>query len=233
MSFINYQKSNFYNHYVSLKVGIVKSLDGSRDSGHKDRILISFLNESSECYASMLYNYLGEKFGKIWYPDPGTIVVVGFLENCIDRAVIIGCLNKYSENIMPISGDNKKEILKHKNGTLVKFENKDSPKITINTTDNKETVIIDLANENFEIKNKDDSTKITINFKESKIGIKCKSINFELSEGINIKSKKFGVELTDKFSLQGTGIEIKSSGNMKLESSAGTDIKSSGMVNIN
>ena len=233
MSFNEY--SNFQQRqYMSLKVGIVKSLDNSKDNNRKDRILVSFLNEESECFASMLYNYFGEKFGTVWYPDPGTIVVVAFLENCIDRAVIIGCLNKYEEDILPIKTENNEEVFKHKNGTLVKFENKeDASKIIINTKDDKETITIDLTNENFEVKNKDDTTKFNINFKESKIEIKSKSVSFEIEESFNIKSKTFGIELNDKFTLKGAGIEMNSSGNMSMESSAGTDIKSSGMININ
>ena len=92
---------------------------------------------------------------------------------------------------------------------------------------------IDLANENFEVKNSDDSTKLVVNFKESKIEVKSKSINFEVEEAFNIKSKTLSIELNDKFTLKGTGIEMNSSGNMSMESSAGTDIKSNGMVNIN
>ena len=182
----------------------------------------------------MLYNYFGEEFGTVWYPDPGTIVVVAFLENCVDRAVIVGCLNNYKQDLLPISKENKQEVFKHKNGTLVKFENaEDAPKITITTKDDKETLTIDLANENFEVKNSDDSTKLTVNFKESKIEVKSKSINFEVEEAFNIKSKTLSIELNDKFTLKGTGIEMNSSGNMSMESSAGTDIKSNGMVNIN
>ena len=233
MGFFNYKHQR--NHkYMPLKVGIVKSLSNSEDKNRQDRILISFLNEESECYASMLYNYLGEEFGTVWYPDPGTVVVVAFLENCVDRAVIVGCLNNYKKDLLPISTENKQEVFKHKNGTLVKFENaEDAPKITITTKDDKETLTIDLANENFEVKNSDDSTKLTVNFKESKIEVKSKSINFEVEEAFNIKSKTLSIELNDKFTLKGTGIEMNSSGNMCMESSAGTDIKSNGMVNIN
>jgi hypothetical protein len=233
MKFINYKYNN-NNQYMPLKVGIVKSLSNSGDKNRQDRILISFLNEESECYASMLYNYFGEEFGTVWYPDPGAVVVVAFLENCVDRAVIVGCLNNYKKDLLPISTENKQEVFKHKNGTLVKFENAtDAPKITVTTKDNKETLTIDLANENFEVKNSDDSTKLTINFKESKIEVKSKSINFEVEESFSIKSKTLSIELSDKFTLKGTGIEMNSSGNMSMESSAGTDIKSSGMVNIN
>ncbi len=233
MKFINYKHDNS-NQYMALKVGIVKSLSNSEDKNRQDRILISFLNEESECYASMLYNYFGEEFGTVWYPDPGTVVVVAFLENCVDRAVIVGCLNNYKQDLLPISTENKQEIFKHKNGTLVKFENaEDAPKITITTKDDKETLTIDLANENFEVKNSDDSTKLTVNFKESKIEVKSKSINFEVDEAFSIKSKTLSIELNDKFTLKGTGIEMNSSGNMSIESSAGTDIKSNGMVNIN
>lgn len=233
MGFFNYKHDNS-NQYMSLKVGIVKSLSNSEDKNRQDRILISFLNEESECYASMLYNYFGEEFGTVWYPDPGTVVVVAFLENCVDRAVIVGCLNNYKQDLLPISTENKQEVFKHKNGTLVKFENaEDAPKITITTKDDKETLTIDLANENFEVKNSDDSTKLTVNFKESKIEVKSKSINFEVEEAFNIKSKTLSIELNDKFTLKGTGIEMNSSGNMSMESSAGTDIKSNGMVNIN
>lgn len=233
MKFINYKHDNS-NQYMALKVGIVKSLSNSEDKNRQDRILISFLNEESECYASMLYNYFGEEFGTVWYPDPGTIVVVAFLENCVDRAVIVGCLNNYKQDLLPISTENKQEVFKHKNGTLVKFENaSDAPKITITTKDDKETLTIDLANENFEVKNSDDSTKLTVNFKESKIEVKSKSINFEVEEAFSIKSKTLSIELNDKFTLKGTGIEMNSSGNMSMESSAGTDIKSNGMVNIN
>ena len=233
MKFINYKHDNS-NQYMSLKAGIVKSLSNSEDKNRQDRILISFLNEESECYASMLYNYFGEEFGTVWYPDPGTIVVVAFLENCVDRAVIVGCLNNYKQDLLPISTENKQEVFKHKNGTLVKFENaSDAPKITITTKDDKETLTIDLANENFEVKNSDDSTKLTVNFKESKIEVKSKSINFEVEEAFSIKSKTLSIELNDKFTLKGTGIEMNSSGNMSMESSAGTDIKSNGMVNIN
>ena len=152
----------------------------------------------------------------------------------MDRAVIVGCLNNYKQDLLPISTENKQEVFKHKNGTLVKFENaEDAPKITITTKDDKETLTIDLANENFEVKNSDDSTKLTVNFKESKIEVKSKSINFEVEEAFNIKSKTLSIELNDKFTLKGTGIEMNSSGNMSMESSAGTDIKSNGMVNIN
>lgn len=217
-----------------LKIGIVKSLDNQNDEKRKNRILVSFLNESSECYASMMYNYFGEEFGHVWYPDPGTIVVVAFLEDCIDGAIIIGFLNQYEKDLLPINTENNDEVFKHKNGANIKFSNKEGDtKIIVSTKDEQESLSFDLDNEKVEIKNKDDSTKLEIDFKESKMSLKFKTIEIEVDESMKIKSKKTEIDSGDKFSLKASGTEINSSGNLKLESGSGTDIKSSGMVNIN
>ena len=210
-----YENSKISPNPMFLKVGIVKSLDNKKDKNRKDRILVSFLSEGSECYASMLYNYFGEKFGSVWYPDPGTIVVVAFVENCVDGAVILGCLNKYQENLLPIDKENDKEFFKHKNGVSVEFANKEGEsKITI-ATPKKEEVVIDLENQSLQINNE------------------AKNVSFNFEENLNIKSKGISIELNDKLSIKSSGIEMNSTGNIKIESSAGTDIKSSGIVNIN
>ena len=217
-----------------LKIGIVKSLDNQKDENRKDRILVSFLNEDSECYASVMYNYFGEEFGHIWYPDPGTIVVVAFLENCVDGAIIIGCLNQYEKDLLPISTENNDEIFKHKNGTSVKFSNKEGEsKINISTKDDQESLSIDLDNEKIEIKDKNKLTKLEVDFKESKINLKCKKIELEIDDSIDINGNNFKIDCNGKFSLKASGIDISSGGNLKIESSSGTDIKSSGIVNIN
>ena len=220
--------------FLPLKIGIVKSLENENDTNRKDRILVSFLNENSECYASMMYSYFGEKFGHVWYPDPGTMVVVAFLENCVDGAVIIGCLNKYDDDLLAINKENNEEIFKHKNGITVKFSNKEGEsKILVSTKDEKQSLSIDLDNDNLEIKSKDDSTKLVLDFKESKISLKLKKFEIEFDESVVIKGKNSGLDLDDKCSLKASGVNINSTGNMKLESSAGTDIKSSGIININ
>ena len=228
-----YENNKRSSSLMFLKIGVVKSLDNKKDKNRKDRILVSFLSEESECYASMLYNYFGEKFGSVWYPDPGTIVVVAFVENCVDGAVILGCLNKYQENLLPIDKENNKEFFKHKNGVSVEFANKEGEsKITI-ATPKKEEIVIDLENQNLQINNEAKNVSFNFNFKEAKAEIKLKEMTINFEENLNIKSKGISIELNDKLSIKSSGIEMNSTGNIKIESSAGTDIKSSGMVNIN
>lgn len=237
-----YKTFNFQPDPIFLKIGIVKSLDNSNDKNRKDRILVSFLNEESECYASMMYNYFGEKFGGLWYPDPGTIVVVAFIDNCLDGAVIIGCLNKYEEDLLPLTKENEKQFIKHKNGTTIEFLNKENEsKISISTKDEKEKLIIDLNNENIQINNQSETLKFFFDFKESKVNLKSKELVVELEENMSIKCKNVNFELQDKFIVKGSGMSLetngemsmKSKGNVKIESSTGTDIKSSGIININ
>lgn len=237
-----YEKFNFKPKPVFLKVGVVKSLENSNDKNRKDRVLVSFLNEESECYASMMYNYFGENFGSIWYPDPGTIVVVAFIDNCLDGAIIIGCLNKYEKNLLSLTKENEKEFTKHKNGITVEFSNKQNEyKISVSTKDEKEKLVIDLDNENVTINNKSESLKFFFDFKESKVSIKSKEVSIELEQDMNIKCKDVNFDLQGKFVVKGSGMSVetkgemnmKSNGNVKIESSIGTDIKSNGMININ
>lgn len=237
-----YETFNFQPDPIFLKIGVVKSLDNSNDKNRKDRILVSFLNEESECYASMMYSYFGEKFGGLWYPDPGTIVVVAFIDNCLDGAIIIGCLNKYEEDLLPLTKENDKQFIKHKNGMTLEFLNKENEsKISVSTKDEKEKIIIDLDNENIQINNQSETLKFFFDFKESKVSLKSKELLIELEENMNVKCKKANFEVQDKFTVKGSGmsletngeISIKSQGSVKIESSAGTDIKSSGIVNIN
>ena len=140
---------------MHLKIGVVKSLDNQKDNKRKDRILVFFPDEGSECFASVMYNYAGKDYGNFWYPDPDTIVVVAFIENCLDGAVIIGCLNKYTNDLHPINKENSKDFFKHKNGTTIEFFNKDkNSNISIKTKDDKEIIDIDFEKENLNIKNK-------------------------------------------------------------------------------
>ena len=228
-----YETFDFNPDPLFLKVGVVKSLENSNDKEHKDRILVSFFYEESECYASMMYSYFGEKFGKVWYPDPGTIVVVAFLYNCLDCAIIIGCLNKYEENLLPITEENNTEIIKHKNGSTLEFFNKENEsKITVTTKDEKEKITIDLDNENIQINNKDETSKFIFDFKESKISLKSKELCIELEEGINIKGKNINIDLDNKLTFKGNGLSMETNGEMQMKSNGSIEIKSN-MVNIN
>ena len=226
-----------------LKIGVVKSLDNSKDNKRKDRVLVFFPDEGSECFASVMYNYAGKDYGNFWYPDPDTIVVVAFIENCLDGAIIIGCLNKYENNLHPINKENNKDFFKHKNGTTVEFFNKDKEsKISIKTKEEKETIDIDFEKEILDIKSKNNDTEFKFDFKNSKISIKCKEMDLEIAEKLNIKGKSVNVDLNDKCNIKAAGINFESKGDLsikssggaaKMQSATGITIKSNGMVNIN
>lgn len=226
-----------------LKIGIVKSLDNSKDNKRKDRVLVFFPDEGSECFASVMYNYAGKDYGNFWYPDPDTIVVVAFIENCIDGAIIIGYLNKYENNLHPINKENNKDFFKHKNGTIIEFSSKDKEsKMSIKTKDDKETIDIDFEKEILNIKNKSQDAEFKLDLKNSKISIKCKEIELDVSETLNIKSKSININLSDKCNIKSSGINFESKGDISIKSSGGATnvqsatgvtIKSNGMVNIN
>jgi len=198
-----------------LKIGIVKSLE---DPENKNRILISFPHENSECYASMLWSYLGENFGKFHYPEPGVVAVIGFVDNQIFGALIIGYLDKSEEKILPLTKENEKEIIKYKNGTSVEFDNKTDKFVVKVETLKKDQMVVDLENQEIQIKNESNSLNISYNFKESEINFKCKKIKLE-SEKITVNTESLEISSSNKLDINCGNGSIKANSNLDIKAS--------------
>ncbi|BED93116.1 MAG: hypothetical protein RsTaC01_1078 [Candidatus Paraimprobicoccus trichonymphae] len=196
---------------IGPKRGILKELKKGETGLIEATVFLP--DEQIDIITEVLISNIGNKdntYGGIIYPKVGQEVVVIFLDNQIQRGIILGCL--YNAEIKsPLEIDDKNAIIYHKfeAGLEIKIDNTDKKqKILINTL-NKLALNLDDDTKILKI-SKEADFLININYDKSEIEIKAKKISFNSEGPMEIKAKE-----DIKISSESGNIEINSS-NLKL-----------------
>ncbi|MCH2193504.1 type VI secretion system tip protein VgrG [Kordia sp.] len=206
-----------------LQIGVVSALEGDPKEEHRIQVKLPIISPDEEgVWARVLTMHAGEEFGVHFLPEIGNEVLVGFLNDDPNQAVVLGSLFS-NTNVSPVkySDDNFEKVIKTKSELKITMNDElksiklETPAEKIINIDDDEGVIT-LEDEN--------GNSITMN-----------------SDGITIESAKDIIinAAQGNITMEAINIEMAASAEFKaegatatLEGSATTTIKG-GIVQIN
>lgn len=198
-----------------LHVGIVSQLES--DPNGEDRILVQIPiinNEEEGIWARVASLDAGENRGSFFRPEIGDEVIIGFINDDPNDAVVLGMLNS-STKPAPITASDDN----HEKGFVTRSEmkmifNDDKISYTLETPAGKK-VILD-----------QDADVITIEDDHSNIlTLNSDGITMESAGDIKIKA-------SGDINMEGTNINVKASAQLKVEGSSGSELKSGAVTVI-
>ncbi|WP_046744648.1 type VI secretion system tip protein VgrG [Kordia zhangzhouensis] len=205
-----------------LQIGVVSALEGDPKEEHRIQVKLPIISAEEEgVWARVLTMHAGEEYGVHFLPEIGNEVLVGFLNDDPNQAIVLGSLFS-NTNVSPVeySDDNYEKVIKTKSEIKITM-NDELKSITLETPAEK---IITIDDDEGVITLKDEnSNTLTLN-----------------SDGITIESgKDIIMKATGDIKMEGINVEIAASAEFKaegatatVEGSATTTIKG-GMVQIN
>lgn len=196
-----------------LQTGIVTQLQ--EDPEGEDRILVNIpiIDATSEgIWARVATLDAGESRGSFFRPEVGDEVIVGFINNDPNYAVVLGGVNSSSKPApLAASDDNHEKGFVTRSGIKLLF-NDEKSSVTIKTPAGRIVVIDDDAEE---IKIDDAGANSII--------LNTDGIEISSSADINIKA-------TGDLNLEGTNVNIKANAEFKAEGGAGAELSTSAVA---
>lgn len=196
-----------------LQVGIVSQLQDDPDGEDRILVQIPIIDNKEEgiwCRISSLD--AGDERGYFFRPEIGNEVIIGFINDDPNDAVVLGMLHS-SAHPAPIkaSDDNHEKGLVTRSKMKVWFD--DDKKILEISTPAGKVIKLDEDAGNIIIED-DNSNKITID---------DSGISMESPKDINIKA-------SGDVNIEGTNVNVKASANFKAEGSAGAEVSTSAVA---
>jgi len=198
-----------------LHIGVVSALEGDPEEEHRIQVKLPIISEEEEgVWARVLALHAGENYGTHFLPEIGNEVLVGFLNDDPNQAIVLGSLFS-NTNTSPIeySDDNFEKVIMTKSEIKITL-NDELKSITLDTPDGK-MISID-----------DDSAEVTIKDENDNIIL----MN---SDGISITSSKdIILSATGDVKIDGVNVEITASAGFKAEASATAEVSGSSSTTI-
>jgi uncharacterized protein involved in type VI secretion and phage assembly len=243
------------NRPASIALGkVVKNWD----TLHPGMVKVSIFVEEGKTVESdwmpVLSPYAANNCGLYMLPEVGSMVVVGYIDDKSVSPVVIGSLwmnSKAGSTSIPSGAtdkDNGVKLFATSKGQLIKIDESSGKQQIEIITSKKQRVLLDDKNECVEISSGGDDNKIKIDGKGGKISIEAKtSITLKAGgkDGIEVKSSDTTIKSQklaydgnvmelkgNQTKIEGSVVEVKSSGNLTVESSAMAQIKGS-MLKLN
>jgi len=198
-----------------LQVGVVSQLEGDPDGEDRIMVKLPVINPDEQgiwCRLSSLD--AGSERGFVFRPEIDDEVIVGFINEDPNQAVVLGMLPSSSHpSPLELSDDNHQKGYVSRSGIKVMFDDELS-KLEMETPAGKKIVM------------DDDGGEITITDDHGNtITMNGDGIVMESGADLTVKS-------TGDINLEGVNINIKSQGELKAEGSAGATLSSSGSTTI-
>lgn len=226
-------------------------IDVTGDKDKLNRIKTKLVSEGDNGieldHAPVLTNSAGKDYGIVSLPKKGDFVIVAFLDNDMQRPVILGSVPTPTKK-PPIEVKQDNTIRTHKTAGGMEItidENEKTPKITFKTKSEHVFTWEDSSNKNLiSLKSKDGKTAISIDLKKSVIELKADTIkltadskevaiksrgssaNISNSKGVEIKSPK------GKFAVNANSIDCKATSTAKFAANAEINVQGSGGANL-
>jgi Rhs element Vgr protein len=196
-----------------LQVGIVTQLE--EDPNGEDRILVRIPivnNEEQGIWARVASLDAGENRGAFFRPEIDDEVIVGFINDDPNHAVVLGMLHS-SAKPAPITASDDN----HEKGFITRSEMKllfddDKVSVTIETPGGKKFVLDDDAGE---VKIEDENSNV--------VTMTSDGISMESGSDIQIKA-------TGDVTIEGVNVNVKANAQFKAEGSAGAEVSTSAVA---
>lgn len=205
-----------------LQIGVVSALEGDPDGEFRIQVKLPIISAEEEgVWARVLTSYAGENYGVHFLPEIGHEVLVGFLNDDPNQAIILGALfSNTNTSPIEISDDNYEKVIMTQSEIKITL-NDENKSIALDTPDGKQIILDD--NEAAIILKDENSNTITMNADgisiESGKDIILKATGDILAEGVNIEQKGSAA-----FKAEGATAELIGSATTTIEG---------GLVNIN
>jgi len=247
------------NKPASIALGIVTD---NWDAIHPGAVKVKIITENGNTVTSgwvpVVMPYAGSGAGLYAMPEVNSIVVLGYVDDNSISPVVIGSIwgkvsaGRISAKTKPPKGapnsKNSKKVFATKSGHMLKFdESKDSPSIEIITA-KKQRVFLDDKGEKILLQTGKSGNKVEIDGKGGNITIEAKKkITFKVGGGSALELSKEKTDVKNKTlnfdgtklslkgkqtKLEGSTVDIKSSGNLSVKSNGMAQIKGS-MLKLN
>ena len=205
-----------------LQIGIVVHL--ATDPDGDDRILVKIPtidNNAQGIWSRVACLDAGDDRGTFFRPEIGDEVIVGFINDDPNHAIVLGMLNSSAKKApLRASDDNHEKGIFTRSKMRVHFHDQ-TKTITIDTPAGN-SIKLDEQGQTIEIKDQN-SNKITL----STTGIKLSSQqNIDIEAGVNL-SLKAGASLT----IGGATLSVKADGNISMEGAL-AKLSASGITEI-
>ncbi|GAB4107762.1 VgrG-related protein [Echinicola sediminis] len=198
-----------------LQIGIVTQLEGDPDG--EDRILVKLPIVNSEeqgiwCRQACLD--AGEERGVSFRPELEDEVIVGFINEDPNDAIVLGCLHSSAKpSPLPGSDDNHEKGIVTRSGIKMIFD------------DDKSSFVLETPNGN----------KLSLSDDEGAISLEDENGNKVMmnGDGITIESSKdLNLKATGDINVQGVNISTKADAQYKAEGGAGAELSTSAVAVI-
>lgn len=209
---------------------VIATVTNNKDPDKLGRVKLKYpwLSEDIESdWARIVTPMSGNQFGFFILPEVGDEVLVGFEHGQIELPFVMGSLWNGQDKPPEVNEDGKNNLrlIKSRSGHIIRLDDTDgSEKIEILDKSNKNTIVIDTANNTITIKADADISIQSANGKLTLMG--KKGIDLQSDDAVRINSKK-DFEVTSN-----AAVKVKASGNMDLNASGNMTIKGT-KVNIN
>ncbi|MEZ4875155.1 MAG: type VI secretion system tip protein VgrG [Flavobacteriaceae bacterium] len=196
-----------------LQIGLVSQLE--EDPNGEERILVKLPivnNEEQGIWARVASLDAGENRGAFFRPEIGDEVIVGFINDDPNHAVVLGMLHSSAKPAPIVASDDN-----HEKGFFTRSE----MKILFN--DEKKSITIETPA----------GKKITLDEDAGTIVIEDENSNvFTLdSSGVVLETAgDFNIKATGDLNLEGTNVNIKANAQLKAEGSAGAEVSTSAIA---
>lgn len=196
-----------------LQIGVVSQLESDPDGENRILVQIPIINnEEQGIWTRIATLDAGNNRGSFFLPEIGDEVIVGFINDDPNHAVILGMLHS-GEKPAPLTASDDN----HEKGFVTRSEmklifNDDKKSITIETPGGKKVTIDE--NAGAIVIEDENSNKITMD-----------------SDGVAIESgKDFSIKATGDCNIEATNINIKANAQFKAEGSAGAEVSTSAVA---
>ncbi len=198
---------------AGLQYGVVTQVQDDPDGEDRILVKIPIINNTEQgiwCRLALLD--AGENRGSIFRPDLGDEVVIGFINEDPNDAIILGMLNS-SAKPAPFPGEDANNIKGFVTRSELKFLFDDETKsIVVETPKGKKLTLND---EDGEVKLEDENSNV--------ITLSSNGISVESAGNIDISSK-------GDVTIEGINVNIKASAQFNAEGTAGTEVSSNAIT---
>lgn len=223
--------SGLYPGIEGLHIGIVDALAGDPASSGRIKVKIPLLNiQPDAVWARLALLAASNETGSFFIPSVGDEVILGFINNDPNQAIVLGCLYS-AKNVVPyeLADDNFKRafITPEK----LKIELDDEKKVITVVTPGENSIVIDDENKSITLKDQNNN----------EIVMGSDGIEITSAKGITLTAKndivckatgKLQAKATQDMSLEGMNVTAKAQTSLKLTGTASAEVSATGQMTV-
>ena len=222
--------SGLYPGIEGLHIGTVAKLTEDPESNYRIQVKVPVLKSELIWARLAQFSATNDKSGSYFIPSVEDEVILGFINNDPNQAVILGCMYS-AKKVPPYEPDEKNYKRAFISPEQLKIELDDEKKIITIITPGENSIVIN-----------DDAKSLTLKDQnDNEIVMNDKGISITSAKDITLKAKgKVDIQSTDKLtvkaqqdaSVEGMNVTVKAQTSLKVTGSASAEISASGQTTV-